>query len=157
MKRTTRREVLLGGAGATLGLAGAAAAQAPAAKEKKPRAKRNSEPVVASKASAEEHGPSHLFAVVDADGVLKRGMHASSVRVLDEGIYEVVFRRDVRRGVYLVTVGGHGYAGLPPVGSAGVVGRATNARAVVVSTTNAQGENVKMGFHLLVVCPQGYA
>ena len=55
-------------------------------------------------------------------------------------------------------MGGHGYAGLPPVGSAGVVGRATNTRAVVVATTTRlTGENVKMGFHLLVVCPEAYA
>ena len=95
--------------------------------------------------------------MVDADGKLKRGMHVAAVAALDEGIYEVVFRRDVRRGVYVASVGGHGYEGLPPVGFACVMGRSTNPCAVVVSTTNALGENVKLGFHLLVVCPDGYA
>jgi hypothetical protein len=152
MKETTRREVL---AAAAVGVAGTAVAQTP--KEKKPRPKRNNERAAASKASAEDYGPRQMFAVVDADGKLKRGMHAVAATALDQGLYEVVFRRDVRRGVYLASVGGHGYEGLPPVGFASVMGRSTNPRAVVVSTANALGENVNMGFHLLVVCPDGYA
>jgi hypothetical protein len=153
MKTTTRREVLT--AAAAIGIAGTAAGQTP--KEKKPPTRRNNEPAVASKATADEHGPREMFAVVDAGGKLKRGMHVAGIVVLDEGIYEVIFRRDVRHGVYVASVGGHGYEGLPPVGYACVMGRSSNPRAVVVSTTNALGENVRLGFHLLVVCPDGYA
>jgi hypothetical protein len=69
----------------------------------------------------------------------------------------VIFKRDVRRGVYLATVGGPGYAGLPPTGYVSVQGRSTNPRGVLVSTASAQGENVNMGFHLLVLGPDGYA
>ena len=136
MKATTRREVLT--AAAALGIAGSATGQAP--KEKKPRSRHNNEPTVASKASADNHGPREMF----ADGKLKRGMHVVGVAAIEEGIYEVVFRRDVRRGVYLATVGGHGYEGLPPVGIASVMGLSTNPRAVVVSTTNALGDNVSL-------------
>jgi hypothetical protein len=158
MTTSTRRQVLTRAAAAgaaALGVSAAAAAQAP--KEKKPRPRRNHEPPVHSKASAEAYGPRELFAVVDAEGNLRRGMHVASAQAIDQGLYEVVFRRDVRRGVYLATIGGHSYEGLPPVGSASVQGRATNPRGVLVSTANALGENVNMGFHLLVVCPDGYA
>jgi hypothetical protein len=155
MASSTRRQVLTRAAvvgAAALGVA----ADAPS-KDKKLNSKCNSEPAVASKASADEHGPRELFAVVDARGTLQRGMHVTAVRALGVGLYEVIFKRDVRRGVYLATVGGHGYGGLPPVGSASVQGRATNPRGVLVSTADAEGENVSMGFHLLVICPDGYA
>jgi hypothetical protein len=109
------------------------------------------------KATADDHGPREMFAVVDRDGKLQRGMHVAAVRHLDRGFYEVEFRREVRRGVYLATIGGHGYEGLPPTGYIGVQGRSTNPKAVLVSTCNTLGENVNMGFHLLVVCPDGYA
>ena len=158
MKPTTRRDLLKRAAAAgaaTLGVAAAANAQD--APGKKPAVKHNTEPPVPSRATAEDHGPRQMFAVVDATGRLKRGMHVASVQQLADGLYEVVFRRDVRRGVYVATLGGHGYEGLPPVGSIGVMGRANNPRAVVVQTISYAGTNVNAGFHLLVICPEGYA
>jgi hypothetical protein len=155
MTKSTRRQVITQAAvvgAAALGVAGVALA-----KEKRLRPQRNNEPPVASKASADVHGPRELFAVVDSRGTLQRGMHVAAVRVLDVGLYEVIFKRDVRSGVYLATIGGHGAAGLPSVGSASVQGRATNPRGVVVSTADAQGDSASMGFHLLVICPDGYA
>jgi hypothetical protein len=107
--------------------------------------------------SAAECGPRELVAAVDAGGTLRRGMHVAGVNYLGTGLYEVTFRRDVRRGVYLATVGGHTHEGLPPTGYVSVQGRSTNPRGVVVSTANSQGENVDMGFHLLVICPEGFA
>jgi hypothetical protein len=154
MNPATRREVLTGMAAAALG-ATAATAQQPA--DSRPRPRHNIEPPVDSKTHGEQLGPRELFAVVDAEGNLKRGMHVESVGVLGPGFYEVTFRRDVRRGVYLATVGGHGYVGLPPTGYVSVQGRASNPRSVLVCTANTQGENVSMGFHLLVVCPEGFA
>jgi hypothetical protein len=154
MATSTRRQMLARAAvvgAAALGVAGAAP------KEKKLKTEHNCEAPVGSKASADEHGPRELFAVVDARGTLQRGMHVASARAIGEGLYEVIFRRDVRRGVYLVTIGGHGHERLPPVGSASVLGRASSPRGVLVSTANALGENVNMGFHLLVICPDGYA
>src|SRR6516225_10164281 len=75
------------------------------------RAQGNTEPVKHSTATAEHYGPRELFAVVDSEGNLKRGLHVVSSLCLDLGLYEVIFNRDVRRGVYLVTPGGHGYSG----------------------------------------------
>ena len=117
----------------------------------------NGEPPAHSKAKAEDHGPGQVFAVVDADGKLQRGMYVDSVQRLGPGTYEVIFRRDVRKGVYLATVGGHGYEGAPPAGTVAVQGRANNPKGVLVATSAVTGASVNMGFHLLVVCPEGYA
>jgi hypothetical protein len=136
----------------TAALGGAAAAAEPVGKPKV-----NREEVVASKAAAESCGPRELFAVVDLYGKLKRGLHVEAVNYLAQGTYEVIFKRDVRRGVYVATVGGDSCYGLPPPGMAGVMGRASNPRGVIVLTSNANAETVDMGFHLLVVCPEGYA
>jgi hypothetical protein len=72
-------------------------------------------------------------------------------------MYEVVFRRDVRKGVYLATIGGHAHEGVPPTGTISVQGRANNPKAVLVSTSDITGASVNREFHLLVVCPEGYA
>src|SRR5581483_80207 len=105
-----------------------------------------------------EHcGPRELFAVVDWDGNLKRGMHVVSSMRLDLGLYEVIFSRDVRRGVYLVTPGGDGYMGVPLPAAASVSGRATDPRGVLIYMSTLEGDPLASGFHLLVVCPEGFA
>src|SRR6516165_558746 len=106
MKPVTRRAVLTGAAAAGATVLGVAAAAA------KPQDKRrgqqaNGGPAAPSKANADDHGPRELFAVVDAGGTLRRGMHVATVGYLGRGLYEAIFRRDVRRGVYLATVGDH--------------------------------------------------
>jgi hypothetical protein len=98
-----------------------------------------------------------MFAVVDAEGNLRRGLHVVSTRALEVGVYEVIFRRDVRRGVYLATPGGHGYEGVPLAAAASVMGRASEPGGVLVYTTDLTGAPLATGFHLLVVCPEGYA
>jgi hypothetical protein len=152
MTPITRREALqlTAAAGAVTALGATAAAQPP-------KGKANQEPPVPSQASAESHGPRELFAVVDQDGGLKRGLHAVAAKKLEIGVYEVTFNRDVRRGAYLATIGGASYGGLPPVGQIGVMGRVNNPRGVLVTTTNADGDPVDAGFHLLVICPEGFA
>ena len=140
--------------------AGAAALAGPAtqAADPPPRyAKHNTEVPVESTATLERRGPRELFAVVDSDGNLKRGMHVASAVRLDLGLYEVIFNRDVRRGVYVVTPGGHGYTGIPLAAVASVIGRATNPRGVLVYVSGLQGDPLACGFHLLVVCPDGFA
>jgi hypothetical protein len=165
MNDIRRRDVvkLAAAAGATA-LAGLAAQAAdPPAKQTKgkpelvKRPKGNAEPVKESTATAEHYGPQMLFAVVDWEGNLKRGMHVVSSQRLDLGLYEVIFNRDVHRGVYLVSSGGHGYTGipLPAVGSA--IGRATDPRGVLVYMSGMEGDPLAVGFHLLVVCPEGFA
>jgi hypothetical protein len=148
--------VISGAAAAGVAALGVSAA-AGRPQDKGPRSQVNCGPAVRSKASADNHGPRELFAVVDGRGRLQRGMHVARVAYLGTGLYEVIFRRDVRRGVYLATVGDHGEDGLPPTGYVSVQGRSTDPQGVLVATANSLGENVDMGFHLLVVCPDGYA
>ena len=60
-------------------------------------------------------------------------------------------------GVYLATPGGHGYVGIPLPAAISVVGRATDPRGVVVYTTSLTADPQDTAFHLLVLCPDGYA
>jgi hypothetical protein len=155
MQNVTRRKAiqLIGTTGATILVTPPGeAADGPGKKSQ-----HNAEPAVPSKAPPDSHGPREMFAVVDSDGNLKRGLHAVSAKRLDTGVYEVIFGRDVRRGAYLATPGGHGYTGVPPSATIGVMGRASDPRGVLVFTTNQQGDPLSTGFHLLVVCPEGYA
>jgi hypothetical protein len=156
MKPLTRRDVIAGAAAVGAAALGVSAAVGQP-QDPGPGPQVNSGPVVPSKASANDHGPRELFAVVDARGRLRRGMHVARVAYLGPGLYEVIFRRDVRRGVYLATVGDPGDEGLPPTGYVSVQGRSTDPRGVLVATANSLGENVNLGFHLLVICPDGYA
>jgi hypothetical protein len=142
---------------ATAGAGAVTAAAAGAAEGSAARQKPNTEAPVPSAAKPDSHGPREMFAVVDLDGDLKRGLHAVSSRRLDVGVYEVIFARDVRRGVYLATPGGPGYAGIPLTAAASVLGRATDPRGVLVYTVDLTGAPLATGFHLLVVCPEGYA
>ena len=150
MSRVTRRDAMRLAAGAAV--VGTSAAVAAAADGKK--SKVNSEKPVPSKAVPESYGPRELFAVVDGQGKLRRGFHAVSAKRLDVGMYEVIFNRDVRRGAYLATVGGHDWGGLPGSATIGVVGRATDPHGVLVVINDGA---MDAGFHLLVVCPDGYA
>jgi hypothetical protein len=95
--------------------------------------------------TAPERGPRELFAIVDAAGKLVRGQHAASVR------------RDVNVGVHLATIGNQAASGLPPTGAISVQTRPMTPSVVVVSTCNAKGDSVNIGFHLLVVSPDGSA
>jgi hypothetical protein len=154
MKSLTRRQALGAVAtGAAVLTTSAAAVGQPAAK----KSKANTETPVPSTAKPESYGPREMFAVVDQEGNLKRGLHVASVQCLETGVYEVIFNRDVRRGVYLATPGGHGYAGVPLSAAASVMGRASDPRGVLVFTTDLTGAPLATGFHLLVVCPEGYA
>jgi hypothetical protein len=98
-----------------------------------------------------------MFAVVDAQGNLQRGLHTISTKRVAQGVYEVIMARDVRRGVYLATLGGHGIVGLPIPGLVSTIGLASDPRGVLVYTSDTEGSGVNIGFHLLVICPEGYA
>jgi hypothetical protein len=165
MTQLNRRDVMRLAAAAGAGALASTAAQADDPPAKKPtgnpnlvkRPKGNAEPVKESTATSERYGPRELFAVVDSEGNLKRGMHVVSTQCLDNGLYEVIFSRDVRRGVYLVTPGGHGYSGTPVSAAASVMGRATDPRGVLVYMSSLEGDPLACGFHLLVICPDGFA
>jgi hypothetical protein len=158
METVSRRDAMKVAAtvGITAGTAALAAASAAAeAPAKKPKG--NSEPTVASTATAESCGARELFAVVDEKGTLVRGLHAVSARSLEPGCYEVIFNRDVRRGAYVATTGGHGYVGVPVAAVANVMGRANNPRGVFVFVSDLTGAPLAATFHLVVICPEGFA
>jgi hypothetical protein len=155
MNHVTRRDAMkLATATGAITLVGSAT-KAAAQDHKKP--KRNNEPPVHSTSTPTQYGARELFAVLDEAGNIKRGFHAISSRQLELGVYEVIFNRDIRRGAYQVTPGGHGYEGMPPSAVASVIGRATDARGVLVYITDLQGDPLAAGFHLLVICPDGFA
>jgi hypothetical protein len=155
MKRLNRREAL--GVVTTTGVVALARSAAAADTAPAKRRHRNPGPAVPGTTKPDSHGPRELFAVVDFEGTLRRGLHAASSQRLDLGVYEVLFARDVRRGVYLATVGGHGYEGVPVAASVSVMGLASDPRGVLVYTSDLTGAPIATGFHLLVVCPEGYA
>jgi hypothetical protein len=84
-------------------------------------------------------------------------MHVARVAYLGCGLYEAVFRRDVRRGACLAADGDGGEEGLPPTGYLSAQGRSTDPNGVLVSTATSPGGNVDLGFHLLVIGPDCYA
>jgi hypothetical protein len=92
-----------------------------------------------------------MYAVVTANGTLARGRRAVSAARLGTGAYEVVFRKDVRKGAYLATIGLSGSAGSSLPGEITVVGRAGNDRGVFVTTHSSGGAAADLGFHLAVL------
>jgi hypothetical protein len=140
---------------AAAGAAALAGAGVTAAGQPLKRPKGNAEPPITGTATAENYGRRELFAVVDEAGNLKRGSHAVSSRQLDTGVYEVIFSRDVRRGVYLATPGGHGYVGIPPTAVASVVGRAMDPRGVLVYIANMEGTRSRPGSTPWLSAPTG--
>jgi hypothetical protein len=142
---------------ATAGAAALAASAAAAADPPPKKPTVNVEPPVEGVTTAESYGARELFAVVDWEGKLRRGLHAVSATSLGTGYYEVVFDRNVRRGAYVATTGGPGFQGVPPAAIANVMGRANNPRAVFVFVSDLSGNPLAAGFHLVVICPEGFA
>jgi hypothetical protein len=155
MNTVSRRDAMK--MAATAGAAALAVTAAPAADPAQDQPKVNSEPPVEGSTAAEKYGARQLFAVVDWEGTLRRGLHAVSARRLGVGSYEVVFDRDVRHGAYVATSGGTGYEGVPLAAVATVMGRANNPHAVLVFVSGMNGGPVAAGFHLVVICPEGFA
>jgi hypothetical protein len=101
--------------------------------------------------SRDDDDASTMYAVVDASGTLARGRRAVSATRLATGAYEVVFRKDVRKGAYVATIGLSGSAGSSLPGEITVVGRAGNDRGVFVTTHSSGGAAADLGFHLAVL------
>ncbi|MCW3844365.1 hypothetical protein ONA70_30175 [Micromonospora yasonensis] len=91
-----------------------------------------------------------LFAVVNANGTLARGLGATSVTRLAAGMYQVVFDQDVTAAGYVGTVGPAGGDGLAPSGAIAVAPRTGIPNAVFVETYAADG-HVDRPFHLAVL------
>lgn len=92
-----------------------------------------------------------LFAVVNADGLLIRGLGAATANRLRTGMYQVVFDQDVTAASLIGTVGLAGSAGLAPAGQIAVAGRTGIPNAVFVTTFDAAGEAADRPFHLAVL------
>jgi hypothetical protein len=142
---------------ATAGAVALAGSAAVAAEPPPKNLKANNEPQVEGITNAESYGAREMFAVVDWEGKLRRGLHAVSSKSLGIGYYEVVFDRDVRHGAYVATTGGPGFVGVPPAAVANVMGRPNNPRAVFVFVADLTGAPLAAGFHLVVICPEAFA
>lgn len=164
MDNVSRREVLkLAGAAAAVG-ATALGTSVLFAGEEKAEAKDKAAPEhpntgkeVESKAQTDSFGPKEVWAVVGPDGKLCRGQYVRSTKNLGTGQYEVIFMRDVRKGVYLATVGLCGASGASAPGQITVVGRVSDVNGVFIETADSTGKLTDLGFHLLVVNPEGFA
>ncbi|GHJ13633.1 MULTISPECIES: hypothetical protein [unclassified Micromonospora] len=91
-----------------------------------------------------------LFAVVDANGTLVRGLGATSATRLAAGMYQVAFDQDVAGAAYVGTVGPASGGGLAQQGVITVAPRVGIANAVFVETHAASG-HADRPFHLAVL------
>jgi hypothetical protein len=92
-----------------------------------------------------------LFAVVNADGALVRGLGAAVADRLATGMYQVVFDQDVTAAGYVGTLGLPGNAGVAPCGEVTVAGRTGIPNAVFVCTYAVDGTPTDRPFHLAVL------
>lgn len=92
-----------------------------------------------------------LFAVVNADGGLVRGLGATTANRLSTGMYQVVFDQDVTGASCVGTVGLPGSTGLAPAGQIAVAGRTGIPNAVFVTTFDSAGSSADRPFHLAVL------
>ncbi len=99
-----------------------------------------------------------VYACVNADGTLSPNQRFGAVSsgplgVLDSGIYEVIFNRNVRDCAYLATIGLCGFTGSTfPPGEISTVGRLTDVNGVYVRTTDSAGAPQNKPFYLEVQC-----
>lgn len=91
-----------------------------------------------------------LFAVVDANGTLVRGLGVTSVTRLAAGMYQVAFDQDITAAGYLGTVGIAAGSGLAPQGAITVAPRSGIPNAVFVETYGG-GAHLDRPFHLAVL------
>jgi hypothetical protein len=110
-------------------------------------------------AKCENPGPTHLFAVVDRNGTLRRGLYAVSSQKADipNGGYEVIFNRDITHAAYIATIGSPEFSGIEQTGEITVVGRVGNPHGVFLTTTDSSGNFADRGFHLVVISYEGFA
>ncbi|MEV0806672.1 hypothetical protein [Micromonospora sp. NPDC050200] len=92
-----------------------------------------------------------LYAVVNANGTLARGLGAASAARLATGMYQVVFDQDVTAAGYLGTIGLAGAAGVAPTGGITVAGRTGIQNGVFVQTFAGDGSAADHPFHLAVL------
>ncbi|MFC3504718.1 hypothetical protein ACFOOK_27640 [Micromonospora krabiensis] len=92
-----------------------------------------------------------LFAVVNANGTLIRGLGVATANRLSTGMYQVIFDQDVSAAGYVGTVGLAGSAGVAPIGDISVAGRTGIPNGVFVETFASDGTAADRPFHLAVL------
>ncbi|MER7889351.1 hypothetical protein ABTX15_05950 [Micromonospora sp. NPDC094482] len=92
-----------------------------------------------------------LFAVVNANGALIRGLGVATANRLSAGMYQVIFDQDVSAAGYVGTLGLPGSAGVAPAGEISVAGRTGIPNGVFVETFASDGTAADRGFHLAVL------
>ena len=110
--------------------------------------------VVPAAGTAGVAGGSTHWAVMNANGVAVRARGLSPgdpAARTNDGVYHVVFDRDVRACAYQATVG-HPDVGASPNGQVSVASHPTNPNAVRIRTYNANGVDADRAFHLVVSC-----
>jgi hypothetical protein len=94
------------------------------------------------------------WAAINEDGTLALGSGVVSTARLGEGVYEVIFDRNVRSCVYVATLGrdrqNFGY----PVGEISTAPRGNNNNGVYIRTWYSSGEKYDRSFHIYVGCAQ---
>jgi hypothetical protein len=90
-----------------------------------------------------------LFAVINPNGTIARGLGTASAQRFAPGVYEVIFNRNVSRAAYVATIGDPSTGGVPP-GEIGVASRAGNANGVFLVTRDSAGALADRPYHLAV-------
>ena len=96
-----------------------------------------------------------FWAVINGNGVLVRGRGYAAgdpAAKTGEGIYHVIFNRDVRGCGYVATVGSPTIDAVPPGGQVHVASHPMNPNAVRVRTANDAGQALDRPFHIAVIC-----
>ncbi|MEV5695334.1 hypothetical protein [Micromonospora globbae] len=92
-----------------------------------------------------------LFAVVNANGTLIRGLGVATADRLATGMYQVIFDQDVSAAGYVGTLGLPGSTGVAPAGVISVAGRTGIPNGVFVETFTSDGTAADRPFHLAVL------
>ena len=97
-------------------------------------------------------GATHFAAITDEGVPIARRGVLTSFKGGENGEYQVVFDKDIRNCAYSATIVSETAVTSANRGQIGVGLAASDARALVVQTTNAQGAPAKRSFHVLVFC-----
>lgn len=93
-----------------------------------------------------------IFAVVNSNGTLARGVATSSTLRQGAGNYRVTFTRDISTCAFNGTLGGAG-GGFPPIGTIGITFSDTaTPDDIYVETRNSAGTLTDASFHVSVSC-----
>ena len=109
-------------------------------------------PVPSAGIAFQAAGATHFAAVSDEGLALARRGVLTTFKMGDDGDYEVVFDKNIVNCAYMATIVSDTAVANALRGQIGVGPAADDQRALVVQTTNAQGQPSKRPFHVAVFC-----